>query len=764
MDSADKGAKLDEEGLFDCLALFPVLAFDWKSPVASGSSSSFNHEDATVLFSRLDVDSDGWVTAADLRAWQQMLPLGRSEDDLVRSFFVATAGADASFATAAAADQALPSLNLSDFFTVLQHDPMLAAEMSTQVAVLDFSAGGGQQDENKKGKSKLFSKSSGTKEAVLPSDSMTKAFVCVAKLKLCQLVNVYSEVYAQEDSVAAFMLFALGTNNRSQISARDIQEYLHGHANLTTLSLDNVHCLLDDALHHEEGKCDTNKVVQSVTCEITEGDDESGLLLNKEALRQVCSRPALRKFATLWHRFVQVQQKDASGQPQESMALVPTIQDGNKPDLLRRFEPEAFESWFKELDEDLDGFVAPRDLILWCATATCQGLVDETDLESLFESASPNSNDQQNLAAANEVESAPPQASDLTPAPHVVIDFGQEVAMDDFIGVFEGPDDEGDVEAPAPEQQTKASADMAVVSPLRAVGLAANRPVPTDGLTEKALADALERRPLLAAQLELMYRYNCVKQATQLVEASAKTALNASETVADTAADKSDWKRAQVLGEAAISAAKRAGISAKSAWGETNQRSFFCKRAAIAQELEASLNEAEVNDPRSASTRAARRALHELILTGARRNLSLRLIEVALELKLMAWWEAGRYHFVEPVVKEETVVLQEKGRAVEKSAAAAAQESRVKKRVAFARQPSSMDTASNDALAAGSREHFDRMAHTFDEEDQGQTEDEGKNDEKDEDNDVLEAVVVSKDIESSGNSGGRSSARKTISL
>jgi hypothetical protein len=140
------------------------------------------------------------------------------------------------------------------------------------------------------------------------------------------------------------------------------------------------------------------------------------------------------------------------------------------------------------------------------------------------------------------------------------------------------------------------------------------------------------------------------------------------------------------------------------------------------------------------------------------------LIEVALELKLMAWWEAGRYHFVEPVVKEETVVLQEKGRAVEKSAAAAAQESRVKKRVAFARQPSSMDTASNDALAAGSREHFDRMAHTFDEEDQGQTEDEGKNDEKDEDNDVLEAVVVSKDIESSGNSGGRSSARKTISL
>jgi len=56
------------------------------------------------------------------------------------------------------------------------------------------------------------------------------------------------------------------------------------------------------------------------------------------------------------------------------------------------------------------------------------------------------------------------------------------------------------------------------------------------------------------------------------------------------------------------------------------------------------------------------------------------------------------------------------------------------------------------------------MAHTFDEEDQGQTEDEGKNDEKDEDNDVLEAVVVSKDIESYGNSGGRSSARKTISL
>jgi hypothetical protein len=104
MASAMGAAKdvLSKDGLTECLAHFPNLAFDWDNPFgvpygggacADGSSTSranvqsraFSREAAANLFRRLDSDSDGWVTAADLRVWRRMLPLGRSEDALVFS-------------------------------------------------------------------------------------------------------------------------------------------------------------------------------------------------------------------------------------------------------------------------------------------------------------------------------------------------------------------------------------------------------------------------------------------------------------------------------------------------------------------------------------------------------------------------------------------------------------------------------------------------------------------------------------------------------
>jgi len=69
---------------------------------------------------------------------------------------------------------------------------------------------------------------------------------------------------------------------------------------------------------------------------------------------------------------------------------VPMFAAEAKQRLPRGFGQVALQKWFDELDTNRDGIVTSRDLCNWCATANCQNLVDETDLESLFHPSLPN--------------------------------------------------------------------------------------------------------------------------------------------------------------------------------------------------------------------------------------------------------------------------------------------------------------------------------------------------------------------------------------
>ena len=530
MSNGNNNDTLSEKGLTESLNLFPTLAFDWDTPVSSVGSpdfpcraqdgSLFDVEDAVILFRRIDMESSGKITAADLKAWRQKLPLGRSEDSLVQSVF-AKARTD--------------KLGPRDFYTALQDDPMLAAELCTQAAVLDFVAGDEQQNEGAR-----------------PSESMIKAFVCVAKLKLRHLAGAYREVYSQDDSKAATVFRALDGTGTGSVGANEIQGYLVKHANLKGLNEDDVRSLLD-----AEGGGPAGGGVAS---------EQSAL--NKKALRQSLSRPDNRNLAALLSRFAQMQQEHAGS---NQAAFAPTYDDASKQNSLRKFETKEFESWFKEMDEDRDGYVTSFDLIAWCTSASWQGLVDEGDLESLFHPSLPNF----------------------------------------------------------------------TVSPAKAAQSSSR------GLDESTLVAALERRPLLADRLVLVHRYNCIVQAKLLVEASANTALSGAETMA---VEASKQKRAQKLADAAISAAQHAVVITKSEsfnvgrnLKKSSSHRSFVKDDAVAHELEASMKEAEASDPQGASAQEARRALKERYLAVAERNLKLLSIEVALEVKLVAWREADYY-------------------------------------------------------------------------------------------------------------------------
>jgi hypothetical protein len=95
-DESDAGM-LNKESLANGLALFPTLVFDWHTPASSdgsttsssssaGVDSAIDYETAAKLFRRMDSDGDGFMTALDLRVWRQSLPIGRPEDNLLRSF------------------------------------------------------------------------------------------------------------------------------------------------------------------------------------------------------------------------------------------------------------------------------------------------------------------------------------------------------------------------------------------------------------------------------------------------------------------------------------------------------------------------------------------------------------------------------------------------------------------------------------------------------------------------------------------------------
>jgi len=517
------------------------------------------------------------------------------------------------------------SLKLVDFHAVLQGDPMLAEELRTQASVLDL---GTQQQGNsdEAGTTGVELRKKGTMtSAGLTSGSSIKACVCVAKLKLCRLACAYREIYAHEMASAAYILCALEKTDRSDpFSARDMKDYLQEHANLKSLSLDDVHCLMDHGLHDNGGECDIKGVVQSAPYELMDGGIESGLILGKEAVRQILSRPAHQRLANLLNSFVQVQQVYASRLPRAAQigqqiavpasdaldrkaCMLLLTDDDDDDDKKLMFKAMEFEKFFDELDDDSDGFVTSHDLIAWYMQhAGCQGLINEADLESLFHPSLPDFNVQPAEAPAG--------------GAHIVI----EMKHDD-------------------------TASNEQVSPLRAAQLASQQ-LGAGSLDAFAFSAALKQRPLLTARLVLVHRFRCAAQANLLFEASSSAALSGSESLAATAVDVAEQKRAQVLADAAISAARCAVAQTKYAWCILGQRGAgddrgngVVKNDVTAQELEASVKEAAASDSLSAKSQAARRALQTHFLMRAQRNLTLLLVEVALEIKLLAWREAEQY-------------------------------------------------------------------------------------------------------------------------
>lgn len=752
----DKSDMLSEEGLAKCLALFPMLAFDWVSPISYDNSnlgSFFIRVDAAALFRRLDSNNDGWVTVEDLRAWRQSLPLGRSEDDLVRSFFTRCAKSGSVYTGKASAISTTPwrsptsahtktlhhgseaaailandsqELRLWDFYVVLQDDPMLAAELCTQAIVLDFRAGDGHKDDKKSSRFKPFVKGNGTKWKVLPSENTIKACVCLAKLQLCRLASAYCVVYAHEEEIAAFVLCALDATGHGTVGALDFQNYLQEYANMKSLSVSDVQCLLDDnALHRERINRDGTMTSQlsAATSSSTKikGYNATEQVLNRKTLRQLLSRPAHRKFAGLLCQFVQVQQERANkgyvanilharlpSQKRMTMreqmaahhaaelerdhdlkkgvhsaggvsargygrksgesgitaaaasnraAFTSMFDDQTKHRIPPGFDRKTLNNWFKQLDKDRDGYVTPRDLVAWCTSASCQDLVDEVDLESLFHPSLPNFS----ISSGHDLPQNVAREAYTSAALHVVVDDDEEFISDGPKNVGTSSLTESTKAADSQDkvnkimsllrQNANAAADKAHASLIRAAQLASLPAI--CGLHKRALSAALARRPLLAARFALMHRFSCAVQPVLLVEARAKTAITvatsaeAAVAAAIATATTPSRKGTETTAKTATATARQAAARTKSEWIKMSckhnneiDKSSSEKNAAIVQELEAQIKEAEASDPRSAAAHAARYALQDHFLVGARQKHTLMSIEVALEVKLLAWREA----------------------------------------------------------------------------------------------------------------------------
>ena len=808
---------LSEEGLARCLALFPTLAFDWSSPLNLGSSNPststmssathqrhtqgtfFNREKAATWFCRIDSNSKGWITAADLRVWRRMLLLGRSEDDLVLMFFPSDANANKAAAKALipkSAPSKVPIRRRSSLFTipletqvqgsgsaviedqleimsmlkpwefymVLRENPMLAAELCVQVALLDFMISGGHSHKNGaralehlnldgsvsfSGPGDSIGDSIGdsgdlvaeldirdiynpresvvrSKQTVksqdaclrtvnnVPSDTAISAFMCVAKLKLCRLTSAYREASAQDDWIAASVLYAIDHTRCGYVSFHDVQKYLQRHANLRSVSLDDMCCLLDENFRiNDRGNLDTSEVLaQSATKDVAEvGGADPGQLLDQEVLRQIFRRPAFSKFAKLLCRFVQVQQEFTSRQQQgiktprskggsdtsssrggtihvfstqppklmtmkeriharqaarlteehilrdsdcsaalssvegnkshtrggntaihtpvtQRPEVVPMFDAGTKHKLPRGFGQVALQKWFKELDVNGDGLVTSRDLSNWCAAASCQGLVHEADLKSLFHPSLPNFASLSFKAPHMGTGETQSQSSSPTTIPHEVSENNLDTDHDDW-------DDNAHFTSPK----------------VASLSISGN-------LNEVELAAALERRPLLAAQLVLIRRISRAVQLMHLAKASANEALRA----VATAATAANWaasvppdrnQRAHVWAATAKSTAQQAVARARSTVAEViaycapsgRYRTKISGENAdsAARELEVKVEEADASDPQGTTARAARRALHDYYLIQARRSVTRLSIEVALEVKLLVWREADHF-------------------------------------------------------------------------------------------------------------------------
>ena len=557
----------------------------------------------------------------------------------------------------------------------------------------------------------------------VPSDSMVSAFVCVAKLKLCRLAQAQRAVEAQEDSVAASIMRALDASGSGYVSAHDVQKYLQEHADLKNLSVEDFNLFMGDSCIHvddaagDESYWDTS----------SDGEDGNGagsfdgfkLLLDQTALRQLLSKPAHHNLASALHRFVQVQPlvtsrqaiKNATtsggGVAPTSRSYLPEVQGGTlnldaasaasqeassgllfaaeaTQKLPRGFGKAALQVWFEELDLNRDGYVTARDVSFWCATASCQSLVDEADLESLFHPSLP---DFSGAPAAG--TSGPRLAGDFTGPASLsggrLPTFGASALVQgDLFGdgqlftfesdgefkdensqldrqltaiprptaVFAGASPQEDNEESA--QRSKMLTDEKYASLIEAVQ--STSPV-QGGLTKASLASALARRPLLAARLALMHRMNRATQATLLAKASATSALSA----AANAATMAKWaasvpetaperERVVLVAENAAISAKRAATQATEASaaalaacssGQSRNSGVDLHEDAAVRELEVLL--LQTGDPHSETAAATRRALHAQRAKGWQRSLAILSMEVALEVKLLAWREAEHY-------------------------------------------------------------------------------------------------------------------------
>jgi Ca2+-binding EF-hand superfamily protein len=348
---------LSEDGLAMRLAQFPALAFDWKAPLPSADGHKalegnlFNHEAAAALFRRLDSDGDGLVKAADLRVWRRMLPLGRPEDDLVKSVFKPK-GANTNVSTTPEAQNKSispqeavehrgiktlnfhagesPGLRSWDFYMSLRDDPMLTVELRTQAALLDFIVAGVHKDDSKpsngtpanlsvtdivdlhydddgllaaeldfegaramKGSLARPEKTALYHNALrisnnVPSDSTISAFVCVAKLKLCRMASAYREVDAHEISIVANIHRALDVAGSGYISAQNMLKYLQKHANMYNVAGIDVRYLLNDGF--STGVGNSNPIEAGVSATGRYGRDD-GI----EVVDHLVDQEALRK-------------------------------------------------------------------------------------------------------------------------------------------------------------------------------------------------------------------------------------------------------------------------------------------------------------------------------------------------------------------------------------------------------------------------------------------------------------------------------------
>ena len=100
-------AELTEHALGRLLKRFPTLAFDWDDAMGTGAAAAeaaggggggamafgagagaqlafTRREVAFEVFRRIDTDRNTTITEKEIRVWRRMLPLGRSEDQLVR--------------------------------------------------------------------------------------------------------------------------------------------------------------------------------------------------------------------------------------------------------------------------------------------------------------------------------------------------------------------------------------------------------------------------------------------------------------------------------------------------------------------------------------------------------------------------------------------------------------------------------------------------------------------------------------------------------